>query len=428
MIHLNWLRLVLALACLLLAAGCYPQGYDPAFPTMEPVRDLETVGNLRPELLWQSDLDDGLYSTPVVVGEVLYVRGWEQVYALNRENGELRWVFETDASLTGNLAVADGAVYAGSTDDGLFALDAGSGELLWRYEPGFWVYDPVASNGVIYFATADEHVQALDGSTGELIWRVHLASLDSNVVMADGIVFVGGFINALYALDADSGELLWPVFESDNTSLFPLNPAASLLATGPFMWKVSEFSFDHLEADDSVDFASTQSMSIDEDSPYTSLCVADGVVYLAAYTDGVYAFDAIAGQLLWHFDDSQFGYLAGAAFAPAVVDGRVYVAAGNRNYNNGVDGSVHTLDAASGELLWHYRTAGAQTSTPAVAGGVVYATAYDGHLYAFNPASGDLFWYYDLGGPTPYASAVVDGVIYLATSNGLLALRSVAGE
>ena len=43
-------------------------------------------------------------------------------------------------------------------------------------------------------------------------------------------------------------------------------------------------------------------------------------------------------------------------------------------------------------------------------------------------ACGDLFWYDNLGGPIPVGQAVVGGVVYAATSDGLLAFRSVAGE
>ena len=59
---------------------------------------------------------------------------------------------------------------------------------------------------------------------------------------------------------------------------------------------------------------------------------------------------------------------------------------------------------------------------------VANAGAYEGHHYAFDATSGDLFWYDNLGGPIPVGQAVVGGVVYVATSDGLLALRSVAGE
>ncbi len=63
-----------------------------------------------------------------------------------------------------------------------------------------------------------------------------------------------------------------------------------------------------------------------------------------------------------------------------------------------------------------------------VAEGAANAGAYDGHQYAFDAACGDLFWYDNLGGPIPVGQAVVGGVVYVATSDGLLAFRSVAGE
>lgn len=433
MTRLRALRLLLALAGALFAAGCTVNhysdpGYDPAFPTMESVRDPETVGNQRPELLWQTVTGEPIWSIPVVAGDLVYVHETEQVYARNSANGDIRWRYESDVWLSDNLAVADGVVYVGSMDGPLLALDAVSGELLWRYETGSWVYGPAVADGVVYIATADDHVYALDGSNGNLIWRVHPRPLDSATVVANGVVYVGGFVNDLYALNAASGELLWESLESDTASSFPSKAGNSVAAAGLFTWEAPELSLDFLESDDGVVFASRQVMSEDPDVPYSFLNVVDGVVYFAARYDGIYAFHSTTGKLLWHFDDGEFGYLAGVDAAPAVVDGMMYAGAYNRNYNNGVEGSVIALDAASGEQHWHYRTAGAQFYAPVVAGGVVYATAYDGHLYAFDASSGDLFWNYSPGWSMPLAPAIVDGVIYLATSHGLLALRSVAGE
>ena len=335
--RLKSLYLLTVVASALFAAGCAlgpyrDPNYDPAWPTIEPVGDLETVGNLRPELLWYTETDEPMWSVPVLVGDVVYVSGDEQVYALNSDNGEVLWLFETEDLLDGNLAVAGGAVYTGSYHGSLFVLDAGSGELLWRYAPGSWVYGTAVADGAVYIATADDHVHALRAVNGALIWRVHPGLLDSGPVVANGAVFVGGrveasYAEAAYALDADSGALLWSWFESDTAYFFAPSGGTPVLASGLFMRGLPDLYFDTLEADDGVVFASKQLLTEDPDTPYTTLKVAEGVVYLAIRANGIYALDAITGNLIWHFDDNEFGYPAGLRAAPAVVDGVVYAGA-----------------------------------------------------------------------------------------------------
>jgi outer membrane protein assembly factor BamB len=45
-------------------------------------------------------------------------------------------------------------------------------------------------------------------------------------------------------------------------------------------------------------------------------------------------------------------------------------------------GTVHALDALTGDKLWKFDTDGRITSTPVTAHGTVYVTSWDGSLYA----------------------------------------------
>ena len=60
-------------------------------------------------------------------------------------------------------AVADGVVYVGSDNNFLYALNANTGELLWRYETGGNVgSSPVVMAGVVYVSSSDGYLYALD--------------------------------------------------------------------------------------------------------------------------------------------------------------------------------------------------------------------------------------------------------------------------
>jgi len=57
--------------------------------------------------------------------------------------------------------VANGVVYIGSGGGGVYALNAGTGALLWRYTTGGSVESsPAVANGVVYVGSLDGNVYA----------------------------------------------------------------------------------------------------------------------------------------------------------------------------------------------------------------------------------------------------------------------------
>ena len=127
--------------------------------------------------------------------------------------GTLLWSYETSDDVFSSPAVSGGVVYVGSRDNGLYALDASTGDLLWRYETGGNVYlesSPAVSGGVVYVGSRDNRLYALDASTGDLLWRYETGgSVVSSPAVSGGVVYVGSREAYLYALDASTGDLLW---------------------------------------------------------------------------------------------------------------------------------------------------------------------------------------------------------------------------
>ena len=81
-------------------------------------------------------------------------------------------------------AVDDGAVYAGSLDQMLYALDGQTGELRWSFETGDrFVSAPLIVGDVIYVTDSNHevrsgprHLYALDAATGEQLWMFEIES------------------------------------------------------------------------------------------------------------------------------------------------------------------------------------------------------------------------------------------------------------
>ncbi len=138
------------------------------------------------------------------------------VYALEAETGTLLWRFETGDVIRSTPTVAGGAVYIGSIDNHVYALDASTGALLWKHDTGDWVqYSPVANGGLVYVRAlqdGDRKVHALDAMSGEQVWVAEAPypfGAEFTVAVAGGMPFTRDDFGEFHALNASTGELVW---------------------------------------------------------------------------------------------------------------------------------------------------------------------------------------------------------------------------
>lgn len=136
----------------------------------------------------------------------------------------LEGAFETTPLVVGNT------MYATTARGRVVALNAATGEVLWRFDPepetvtlccGPTNHGVSAYNNVVYVAAPDARLIALDARNGQAVWARELADPEAGYsatmapLAADGRVFVGvsgeryGIRGFLAAFDAASGEELW---------------------------------------------------------------------------------------------------------------------------------------------------------------------------------------------------------------------------
>lgn len=157
---------------------------------------------------------------------------------INRSNIEqLRpvWAFEsgvTDGGLQAAPLVVDGTMYVSTAWNHVFALDAATGEQIWRYDYpkpdqipgtyGTWNRGVAVAYGLVFMGTLDNHVVALDRETGEEVWRVEVenskqcgCNITAAPLVVKDLVITGvtggdsahrGYINAF---DARTGRHRW---------------------------------------------------------------------------------------------------------------------------------------------------------------------------------------------------------------------------
>jgi outer membrane protein assembly factor BamB len=332
----------------------------------------------------------------------------------------------------GTPGVGDGLVVT-RFRDGLIAVDRVTGAERWRQSLAPSSSSPAVSGGMVYVGTWGEGLHAIDAATGEVVWRFltgdeaepdgpPASAFDSSPAIADGVVYVGeGPSGGVYALDAATGDERWRFVTHGGT------PGSPAVADGTVFF-TTETVFDPDEADTTpsrlyaVDAATgAERWHVDlgpGETSFSSPAVADGGVYVgvtAPETNTGYwlAVDAATGLERWRFPTPTSGTWNSS---PAIGDGLVYV--------SGVeDFTLYALDAESGEEVWSFKTGGGLYAPPAIAGVVVYVHGnFDPRLVALNATSGQELWALPVGGGS--SSAIVDGKIYVSGAGHLYAISS----
>jgi outer membrane protein assembly factor BamB len=166
------------------------------------------------EKIWEFKLDEGSHSPPTVARGLVYFGAHDNsFYAVDAYSGEQVWRFdEADDIFCGNKAgIKDGSVYAGSHDGSMYALSAETGELLWEFE----TEDKVVSCAVItgesvYFGSHDNNLYAVDIDSGKEMWSYRTnGEISSSPAYKDGTLYLGSGDGNLYAISSKKGEIIW---------------------------------------------------------------------------------------------------------------------------------------------------------------------------------------------------------------------------
>jgi len=112
--------------------------------------------------LWSLWLGRGDTSSPVVIGDTMYL-GWNnKLLAIDLQSHKVLWGFVTGGAVRSSPAVAGSVVFVGSEDGRLYAVDAATGEKLWDFLTGDKITSsPAVVNGVVYVGSHDGNVYAI---------------------------------------------------------------------------------------------------------------------------------------------------------------------------------------------------------------------------------------------------------------------------
>ncbi|WP_420643663.1 PQQ-binding-like beta-propeller repeat protein [Candidatus Leptofilum sp.] len=265
----------------------------------------------------------------------------------------------SDRIIAGPLQI-DGVAYVATADNLLLALDAETGDELWRFEAGFSIWaQPTYYEGTLFISSLDRSVYAIDASDGSEKWAVELSgamSAQPLVNAAENLIYAASYDRSVHALDIDSGEEAWQVEATD------------------WIWSAP--------------------------------ALADGVLYFGDSSGNVFAVNAASGDVLWESGVHAMNTVAGATqnppleikgaiqASPVVQDGVVYFASlGNEESEEGL---LVAMDIATGNELWQTTTPAPLFSDPIIIGDMIVVALQSeaGILQGYELDGGRLSWSY----------------------------------
>lgn len=136
-------------------------------------------------ILWEFDIDDITYSSPVI--------DQKNSRVVIGNSGD--WIADAGNRTYRMYSLAlEGAV--DGTDQGIADSHVGNSDLVWSFDTGRYVYSsPAIHDGRLYFGGSDGNLRCLDSQSGTLVWKCETPARTSGIMgspaIADGMVFVG---------------------------------------------------------------------------------------------------------------------------------------------------------------------------------------------------------------------------------------------
>lgn len=325
---------------------------------------------------------DEVRATPVIVGDQMFIGNHDSgdLFAFDVHTGEELWHSEAPNWIHSEIIYQNGTVYVGfgnrhfqdngirgTGENGVLALDAKTGEILWKYNTeGEVMPTPAYHDGSVYITTGDRHLYKLNPETGDLEHKEeigHTVSMSAPNI-TDDTLFVGGSAPEPYTFSGynlEQDEMAWQTgFPEVHAGLDDVPPAVS------------------------DEIVVTTALEGEKDYPEHMM----------------YAMDAESGDIVWKeslgegdpVDDNKSG-------APMIYNETIYV-------GSPITKTFYAYDLITGEKQWSFENEVIK-APPVAQDDIVYFSNAEGMVYAMDAKTGDVAGQRELGGTLAPAGPVI---------------------
>jgi len=290
----------------------------------------DVENQISPKKVWDLQVGKGVghYESglkPLLLGDKVYMASREGiVVAVEQASGKRLWTFDLRKSDT--LSTLQRLRQNWSSDNARIA-----GGIAQGY-------------GNIYFGTENGDVVALNAESGELVWRIQVpGEVLVSPAVGDAFVVVKLGSGTLVGLNPDNGEQRW-VFENEQPPLTIRGASEPVIDSGGVVYGtangrvgvlVVDRGFQAWEESIATPKGSTDlSRLVDVDA---KPIVVAGTVYAIAFNGELFAMDLRSGQQLWKRDYASFRNMAVSGTVLYLVDS---------------EGRIYAVDRRNGTELW----------------------------------------------------------------------------
>ena len=333
-----------------------------------------------------------LAASPVVAGNMLFAEGTDGVIvAFDKATGARLWdrgdsdmtKDQAPAEFGGGVSYEAGKVYATNGVGEVKALNAETGEVLWKVKPaGPLRGSPTIAFGQLFVMTQDNQLISLNIADGSLMWDESGSNTQSGVFgvaapsAGQGTIVAGYSSGELSAYRYENGRTLW----SDALARTNISTTVGTLTD--------------IDADPIID---------------------SGRVYALGQGGRMAAYELVTGQRIWELN------LAGIS-TPAI--------AGEWIFTLTDDARLLAIARSSGRVRWITQLERYQDEKdkkgpifwtgPVLAGGHLWVASSRGEMWKVSAGEGSASLFADIGQSVSLPPVVADGYLYVLDDSGTI--------
>ncbi|MFD2556727.1 PQQ-binding-like beta-propeller repeat protein [Sphingobacterium tabacisoli] len=357
------------------------------------------------EEIWRFKSQGQITSTPAISNDKVYFGSMDgHYYAIDLLTGKEIWKFKTgfekkigsyglwgmlpshqfmedqyDFIISSPLIKNSGAkttVYFGSSDGYLYALNAETGSLIWKFKTN----GPIRSTPSIYrdillFGSWDTYVYALDPATGKEIWKYKTES-DTQMKVLEGIqaspvgaydrIYLGARDGYLHVLDYKTGNLDWK-FNAENSWVVS---TATVRDSMVYTSTSDSYLVVALNAITGVEKFRLKTHGYNLSSPL----LTEKGLFIADFSGMIHQVNPISGKTISVFETE--GRIKNKK---TILDKE-----GNLNFEYTANGSDMQFYDTNEKVLNEFYKLGSFISSPSYAKNTLYIGSSEGYLYALS--------------------------------------------
>jgi outer membrane protein assembly factor BamB/tRNA A-37 threonylcarbamoyl transferase component Bud32 len=158
-------------------------------------------GNIK----WRANAKRAVTGSPHYSENVIYITSLDGVlYAIDAKSGWVIWRFRMDSGSICTPTTHENHIYVGATDNTFYCVNIKSTKKVWSFDTDNQINSsPVYYKGAVYFCNVDGMVFSLHAGSGRLRWKYQTeAAITGSPIIVNDILYIGSTDNKIYALPA----------------------------------------------------------------------------------------------------------------------------------------------------------------------------------------------------------------------------------